>query len=299
MKHYLKTALLMISCFVVCINSLSLWAATPDEPLVVKTRSLRGTSLNYDETREYKYQLLQLILSKTQQTDGPFRIETPQKEGPQARDVDLLKVGYFDVVLTMTSKEREQEFHPIRIPIYKGMYGYRLAIINKNDQAKFSAVRTLEDFQKLWAGQGELWPDTTILRSNGFNVVGISGYVELFDMLKDRRFDFFPRGVHEPWKELADVKHPGLAVETDLALHYPAPGYIFINKDNLKLIDRLERGFKLALEDGSFDTLFYNHPDMKTVLEKANLKKRRIFELKNPLLPEKTPLNDKRLWYTP
>ncbi len=299
MKHYLKTAILMISCFMVYINSLPLWAATPEEPLVVKTRSLRGTSSNYDPSKEYKYQLLQLILAKTQQTDGPFRIETPQNEGPQARDVDLLKDGYFDVVLTMTSKEREQEFHPIRIPIYKGMYGYRLAIINEGDQARFSAVRTLEDFQKLWAGQGELWPDTKILRTNGFKVVGISGYVELFDMLKDRRFDFFPRGVHEPWKELADVKHPGLVVETDLALHYPAAGYIFTNKNNKKLYDRLERGFRMALDDGSFDTLFYNHPDMKTVLEKADLKNRRIFELKNPLLPKETPLNDKRLWYTP
>jgi GR25 family glycosyltransferase involved in LPS biosynthesis len=88
-------------------------------------------------------------------------------------------------------------------------------------------------------------------------------------------------------------------VETDLAIHYPAAGYIFTNKKNKKLYDRLERGFRMAVDDGSFDTLFYNHPDMKTVLEKANLKNRRIFELKNPLLPEETPLNDKRLWYKP
>ncbi len=299
MKQYLKTALSVIFCFVVCIHSLPLWAATPEEPLVVRTRSLRGTSPNYDETKEYKYQLLQLILAKTQQTDGPFRIETQKQEGPQARDVDLLKEGIFDVVLTMTSKEREQEFHPIRIPIYKGMYGYRLAIINESDQPKFSAIKTLEDFQKVWAGQNEVWPDTHILRANGFNVVGVAGYVELFAMLKERRFDFFPRGVHEPWRELADVKIPELVVETDLAIHYPAPGYIFTNKDNKKLADRLERGFRMALEDGSFDKLFYNHPDMKEVLGRANLKNRRIFELKNPLLPEETPLDDKRLWYTP
>jgi hypothetical protein len=299
MKQYMKAALLMIFCFVVCIHSLPVWAATTEKPLVVKTRSLRGTSSNYDETKEYKYQLLQLILEKTQKTDGPFKIETPKHEITQARDIDLLKQGFFDVVLTMTSKKREQELHPIRIPIYKGLYGYRLAIINQSDQPKFSAIRTLQDFQKLWAGQNEAWPDTQILRANGFNVVGISGYVELFAMLKERRFDFFPRGVHEPWKELADVKIPGLVVETDLVIHYPAPGYIFTAKDNKKLADRLERGFRMALEDGSFDLLFYNHPDIKKVLERANLKNRRLFELKNPLLSEDTPLNDKKLWYTP
>ena len=262
MKQYLQAAALMIFCFVVCIHSLPIWADTTEKPLVIKTRSLRGTSLNYDETKEYKYQLLQLILEKTQKTDGPFKIETPKHEITQARDIDLLKQGYFDVVLTMTSKERERELHPIRIPIYKGMYGYRIAIINQSDQPKFSAIRTLKDFQKLWAGQVEAWPDTQILRANGFKVVGISGYVELFAMLKKRRFDFFPRGVHEPWKELADVKIPGLAVETDLVIHYPAPGYIFTAKGNKKLADRLERGFRMALEDGSFDRLFYNHPDI-------------------------------------
>jgi hypothetical protein len=91
MKHYLKTALLMISSFVLFINSLPLWATTSENPLVVKTRSLRGTPSNYDPSKEYKYQLLQLILAKTQQTDGPFRIQTPHNEGPQARDVDWLK----------------------------------------------------------------------------------------------------------------------------------------------------------------------------------------------------------------
>ncbi|GAK60120.1 hypothetical protein U27_00011 [Candidatus Vecturithrix granuli] len=299
MKQYVKAAVLMTFCVVAGIHALPIWAAAPEELLVVHTRSLRGTSSNYDETKEYKYQLLQLILEKTEKTDGPFKIEVPKQELPQARDIELLKQSYFDVLLTMTSKEREQELHPIRIPTNKGLYGYRLAIINESDQPKFSAIRTLSDFQTLWAGQNESWPDTQILRANGFNVVGTSGYNELFTMLKERRFDFFPRGVHEPWKELADVKIPGLVVETDLVIHYPAPGYIFTNKDNLKLADRLERGFRMAIDDGSFDRFFYNHPEIKNVLERANLKNRRIFELTNPLLPEETPLDDKRLWYTP
>jgi hypothetical protein len=299
MKPYVKIGPGILFCFAVCICSPPVWAAATETPLVVKTRSLRGTSTTYDETKEYKYQLLRLILEKTRPTDGPFRIETPKHEITQARDIDLLKQGYFDVVLTMTSRARETELHPIRIPIYKGLYGYRIAIINQPDQPKFSAIRTLADFQRLWAGQGEAWPDTQILRTNGFKVVGISGYVELFSMLKERRFDFFPRGVHEPWKELADVAIPGLVVETDLVIHYPAPGYIFTAKDNKKLADRLERGFRMALEDGSFDHFFYNHPDIKTVLERAKLNQRRLFELKNPLLSEDTPIGDKRLWYTP
>lgn len=299
MKHYLKAALLMIFCFVASIHSLPIWAAAQEEPLVVRVRSFRGTSSNYDETKEYKYQLLQLILEKTEKTDGPFKIQAPQQELPQARDFEMVKQGYVDVILTSTSKEREQELHPIRIPFDKGLYGYHIAIINESDQPKFSAIRTPADLQKLWAGLNEIWPETQIFRANGFNVVATSGYRELFAMLKERRFDYFPRCAHEPWRELRDMNIPGLVVETELVIHYPTPGYIFTSKDNLKLADRLERGFRMALEDGSFDRLFYNHPDMKEALDRADLKNRRIFELKNPWLSEETPLDDKRLWYTP
>mgnify|MGYP003584710564 CR=1 FL=1 len=299
MKHYVKAALVMMLCCVICLQSLPIGAAEPGQPLVVKVRAFRGTSSNNDDTKEYKYQVLKLILEKTEKTDGPFTIQAPQQELPQARDFEMVKQGYVDVILTSTSKEREQELHPIRIPFDKGLYGYHIFIINASDQPKFSAVRTLADLQTLWAGLNEIWPETQIFRANGFNVVATSGYRELFAMLKDRRFDYFPRCAHEPWRELRDMNMPGLVVETELLIHYSTPGYIFTSKDNLKLADRLERGFRMALEDGSFDTLFYTHPDIKEALERGNLKNRRLFELTNPLLPEETPLNDKKLWYTP
>ena len=299
MTRYLKAAWLTVFCFSVWSPSLSVSAAEPQQPLVVKVRAFRGTATNYDQTKEYKYQVLKLILEKTEKTDGPFTIQAPQQELPQARDFEMVKQGYVDVILTSTSNEREQELHPIRIPFDKGLYGYHIAIINESDQPKFSAVRTLADLQKMWAGLNEIWPETKVFRDNGLNVVATSGYRELFGMLKERRFDYFPRVAHEPWRELRDMNIPGLAVETDLLIYYPTPGYIFTNKNNTKLADRLERGFRIALKDGSFDQLFYNHPDIKEALEKANLKNRRLFELRNPSLPKETPLDDKSLWYTP
>jgi len=274
-------------------------AAEQPQPLVVRVRAFRGTAANYDQTKEYKYQVLKLILEKTEKTDGPFIIQAPQQELPQARDFEMVKQGYVDVILTSTSREREQELLPIRIPFDKGLYGYHIAIINESDQPKFSAVRSLADLKKLWAGLNEIWPETKVFRDNGLRVVATSGYRELFSMLKERRFDYFPRVAHEPWRELRDMNIPGLTVETDLLIYYPTPGYIFTNKNNKKLADRLERGFRIALQDGSFDKLFYNHPDMKEVFQKANLKNRRVLVLENPSLPEQTPLNDKSLWYTP
>src|ERR1035437_1886269 len=299
MKQHLKAALLIMFGFVVCIPSFPVSATEPEQPLVVKVRAFRGTSSNTDDTKEYKYQVLKLILEKTENTDGPFKIQAPQQEVPQARDFEMVKQGYVDVILTSTSPERERELHPIRIPFEKGLYGYHIFIINESDQPKFSAVRTLADLQKLWAGQNEIWPETKIFRANGLNVVATAGYRELFTMLKERRFDYFPRTAAEPWRELRDMNIPGLVVEKDLLIYYPVPGYIFTSKNNLKLADRLERGLRMAIADGSFDKLFHNNIYMKEALERGNLKNRRVFKLEDDSLSAETPLNNKSLWYTP
>ncbi len=295
MKRYSKAALIFF--FATCFLSLPVLAVEPKEPLIVKVRAFRGTADHTDETKEYKYQVLKLILEKTEKTDGPFKIQAPQQEVPQARDFEMVKQGYVDVILTVTSPERERELHPIRIPFEKGLYGYHIAIINESDQPKFSAVRTLDDLRKLYAGMNEIWPENKIFRANGLNVVATAGYRELFTMLKERRFDYFIRTAAEPWRELRDMNIPGLVVEKDLLIYYPAPGYIFTSKNNLKLADRLERGLRMAIEDGSFDKLFYNNIYMKEALERGNLKNRRVIKLENPTLSPETPLHDKRLWY--
>lgn len=299
MKQHLKAALLMMFGFVVCMPSYPVSAAEQEQPLVVKVRAFRGTALSTDDTKEYKYQVLKLILEKTEKTDGPFKIQAPQQEVPQARDFEMVKQGYVDVILTATSREREQELHAIRIPFEKGLYGYHIFIINESDQPKFSAVRTLDDLRKLWAGTNSIWPENKIFRANGLNVVATAGYRELFTMLKERRFDYFPRTAAEPWRELVDMNIPGLVVEKDLLIYYPVPGYIFTSKNNLKLADRLERGLKMAIADGSFDKMFYNNIYMKEALERGNLKNRRVFKLEDDSLSAETPLNDKKLWYVP
>jgi len=267
------------------------------EPLVIKIRGFREDKI-VDATKEYKYQLLELILNKTKETDGQFRIEVVEHI-VQSRVIEMVNQGDISLIITMTSQEREQKLLPIRIPVYKGFYGYRVFIINKQDKAKFEAIQTIEELKELWAGQGHDWPDLQILKANGFNVVGGASYKGLFGMLQKGRFDYFPRGVHEPWKEMQEHQEKDLMVEEHLVLQYPAPGYIFVARDNTKLADRLERGFRLVLEDGSFDQFFFSHPDIAKVLASAHLKGRLIFRLTNPLLSPETPLDQEELWYKP
>ena len=78
-------------------------------------------------------------------------------------------------------------------------------------------------------GQGRDWSDTTIMRANGMKVVTAVKYDNLFLMADGKRFDGFPRGVHEPWAEID--KRPGLELTVDehVMLVYRSPFYLFVS----------------------------------------------------------------------
>ena len=269
-----------------------------DEVLVVKIRPFREKDIDF--TREYKVQLLDLVLSKTEATDGPFRIEVAGEEPiHQSRVMELIDQGELTVIATMTSREREEQLLPVRIPVYRGLWGHRIFIINREALATFAAVRTEEQLKTLWAGQGHDWPDTKILKENGYNVVTSADYRGLFAMLQEERFDYFPRAVNEPWREVEEEMERDLVVEPTLLLQYYAPAYFFVSHKNAKLADRLRRGFELALEDGSFVELFDTHWYIQDTLKLAKIQGRTIFRLENPLLPPETPLDRPELWYQP
>jgi len=253
-----------------------------------------------DKRNDYYIALLTLALEKTEAKYGRFRLEMNENSMLQARA--LLSVAnkqLVDVVWSMTSKEREDALLPIRIPLLKGLLGYRVFIIREQDKGRFKRVQTLADLSLLVAGQGLDWPDVSILRANGLTVAVGASYDGLFDMLNAGRFDYFPRGMNELWAEVKAHEGKGFIVEERLLLKYPAPAYFFVHKDNVTLANRINEGLLLAIEDGSFDTIFYEHPTNKGVFKLTDIKNRKVFNLRNPLLPTETPLDDHRLWYLP
>ena len=167
----------------------------------------------------------------------------------------------------------------------------------KEDKRKFSAVLNLEDLQQFTAGQGHDWPDVKILQANGIKVATASTYDGLFGMLQAARFDFFPRGINEAWQEVELQANPELTIEQHLLIYYPSPIYFFVNNKSIALAERIEKGLKLSIEDGSFDQLFYSHRAHEKMFTIGQLKQRQIITLKNPLLPSQTPLSDEKLWY--
>lgn len=230
--------------------------------------------------------------------DTPYEVEVTRDQMTQTRVIEQLRANKLDVMWLASSQDAEQTLLPIRFPLLKGLLGYRVCIINPNNQNKFASVRTMEDLRELTFGQGYGWPDVETLRANGLQVIVTSKYENLFYMVEGGRFDGFPRGVLEPWVELKSRQDLGLTVDSNVLLIYRLPFYLFVSPDNTKLARELHEGFERALANGNFDRYFYGHEMIKSALERAKLDERKaVFELKNPTLSKETPLERKDYWF--
>lgn len=247
---------------------------------------------------DYYSEVLKLALEKSVESHGPYELKPGDKAMNQRDALKAMMRGEgVDVVHTMTDKKRERVLIPVRIPLVKGLIGVRMVMTNESDVAKFMNTNTKEDLKKFKFGQGHDWPDTEILRYNDLKVTPSEDYQALFGMLKQKKFDGFPRAVFEIWDEIEAHKDKNFTVAKGFYIYYPTAMYFFVrkSKDGYDIAKRLEAGLRAAIADGSFDELFNKH--MSGFIEKAKLDQRVGIKLKNPLLSDETPLNDSALWY--
>ncbi|WP_100642339.1 amino acid ABC transporter substrate-binding protein [Alteromonas facilis] len=251
-------------------------------------------ALNEGDLRnDYPIALLALALDKTGVRYQIMPSDRIMLQGKALRQ--LRENRSVNVVWSMTDEQREKDLIPIRIPIFKGLIGLRVFLIHRDKQQAFSAISSFAELQKYIPVQGEDWPDTKILQSNGFDVETATEYLDNFAMLSRFQADFFPRSVVEVANELEMPSlDPDIVLENTLAIQYPSAMYFFVNRSNPTLAKLLETGLQRALDDGSYDALFQQH--YQTLVETFNLHERTIFRLDNPLLSEETPLDNTSLW---
>ncbi|ACA87423.1 type 2 periplasmic-binding domain-containing protein [Shewanella woodyi] len=249
-----------------------------------------------DPKQSYYIDLLRLALEKSREPYGDYQLQAVVSEMAQARTVQLVQKGELDLVWTMTSIDRERRLTPVYFPLLKGLMGYRIAIIRRQDKQRFADIESVEELQVIPVGQGSDWPDSDILQKQGFTLVRGAAR-SLLSMLNMHRFDYFLRALHEPWDEV--IGHPSLMIDSSFVIIYPSPIYFFVNPDDKRLAERVEYGLRNALLDGSFEALFNHHAITSQVIERANLPLRRIFTLDNPLLSQesKNLLSEKELWF--
>ncbi|TYC52155.1 hypothetical protein FMN50_19295 [Rhodobacterales bacterium] len=193
----------------------------------------------------------------------------------------------------------EQQLLPIHIPIRKGIQGYRLFLINKQDQAAIANVRTLADFQRFPTGAGTQWSVRPLLEGAGFEVVTTENYQNLFEMLRLRRFITFGRGLNEIYSEQAKfgTVNENLIMEQTLCLFIPLPTYFFVSPAHPELARDIENGLKRMIADGSFDRHFMEF--YAGSIRRAHLDRRKILTIANPTLSKQTPFDEPSYWYDP
>jgi hypothetical protein len=243
---------------------------------------------------EYPIQLLSLALD---QTGVNYQLKHSKNVQTKGKALDRLQDNReINIVWGMTNSQREKDLLPIRIPIFKGLIGWRLLLIRQDMAERFKYVQQLEHFVKLSPLQGRDWPDTKILQYNGFDVVTERTSSALLKMLSNAQGDFFPRSIVEVWEELANNDALNqIQVQPTLGIHYPSAIYFFVNKRSVPLANLIEKGLEKAIENGKFEALFIKH--YKAYIDRSQIEKRTFYQLENTFLPEKTPLHREELWF--
>ncbi|BDX08576.1 hypothetical protein [Planctobacterium marinum] len=267
-----------------------------------KSQSIQyfGASGKYAFKNDYFLQLLEGALASTEAQYGAWKLSQFATPMNQSRAIDNMAQSCdFDIQWHMTTSLREEQMRPIRIPLYKGLYGYRALMVHVDSKPLFADIDSLEQLQQFLAGQGHDWPDTGILKHNGFNVQGVNNYHGLFDLLVQKRIDYFPRSVAEIGEELTMHAEKPLLSDTHILLYYPAPIYFFVCKQHDILAKRLEEGLKNIIQNGLFDEVFNASGEYQSFLKLGGFSNKIIFELENPLVSKAHLPQDKHLWLVP
>ena len=243
---------------------------------------------NKDVMQDYHVQLLQKALSYS---TTPYTLKPAQETMAQSRVLREIsqQTGIVDVYWSMTSVEREKLLKPVRVPLSRGLLGWRLLLV-KEDAAFLSAQRNKQNTLFV---QGHDWPDSQILKANGFKIHTTNDYHAMFTMVEKGRVNALPRSVIEIADERKNIAAK-LFIAPDLMLYYPTAEYFFVSNGDTKLAADIEHGLIEMYKDGSFNELF--EQQYGTTLKQLAQQKRKLLKLHNPLLPTATPLDKLEYW---
>ena len=254
------------------------------------------------ERNQYTLEVLRTALDRTRDTFGPYEL-TPSpamhekfrplalEHGDEGINISVFpsKPGYADKLI------------PVRIPIDRGLMGYRILTIRAADQPRFDAIRSLDDLKAFRFGLLGSWDDVGILQHADLAIETGSSMEGLLHMLEAKRFDALSISA-PPVLELHDrtaVSFPGIEIEKSLLLHYPMPLYFWFRdtEDGRRRAERVRIGLESMVQDGTLKSLFRKW--YGATLARLDVDRRRVVELPNPQLDAADPLDRRALWYRP
>lgn len=254
-------------------------------------------NVDLEDHHTTSFRIIKAALDATKQTHGDYTFKRIKGISQGRAEQDLIEGKRVDMLWFATDRIREEKLLSIPIPLDGGLLGYRVCLIKKGTQSQFNNIKVKGDLVKygITLGSGDYWPDTNILKANGLSVVTSPMYYALFDMLKLERFDCFLRSVLEIENEVRRPENQSLVIEDELLLAYPQPTFLFVNKSNKKLAQRMHLGLTRIKKSGEFERL---SAARLLSLKNLHLPARRLIQLSNPSLSEATKeiLKDPSLW---
>ncbi|WP_343561997.1 hypothetical protein [Kiloniella sp. b19] len=259
-----------------------------------------GQASAKDKRYSYAFELLQKVLEHPSVSSHDYQVMHSPFPVTRSRALKLLEQGReLGVAAEAPKPDWTEKLITVRIPLRKGIQGYRLFLIRRDFQDQLNEARTLADLRNFTTGSGAEWSTRRVMEEAGFKVEVSQDYQNLFEMLRLGRFDTFGRGVNEIYDELELHQWPSqnLAIDEKFALFIPLPTYFYVAPDHPELAEIIQTGLEAMIADGSFDLFFWEHH--RALIEKSNLVNRTIFRLPNPNLSSADPVDEARYWFNP
>ncbi|BDA61230.1 transporter substrate-binding domain-containing protein [Shewanella xiamenensis] len=265
---------------------IGIWTYIPNS-YAVDTFIINPPESNNDHRYQYTYDLLTLIIEATNNDFGVGTIQISDVVMSRNRIFrGLLEGKTVNIIAEASNSQWDEQLIPIKIPIRKGIQGFRVFIIKKQNLPIMANINTLAQLIALDTGSGSQWSSKAAMQNAGFNVIESIQYDNLFNMLSMGRFITFGRGVNEAFQEVEQFKqqYPDLVVDDNILLHIPLATYYYVAPNQPRLATRIQEGLKRIIANGKFDELFYRrHCEF---LLKSNINHRRVFKINNPLTTE-------------
>ncbi|WP_163833529.1 type 2 periplasmic-binding domain-containing protein [Spartinivicinus ruber] len=244
------------------------------------------------------YSVLKLALEKSGQV---FDLSVYGPTVNQQRARELVEQGQLSLFDTGFQVGLEQRFDPVYLPIDRGILGWRLFIIHKDNQEKFGNIKSLKDLQQYVAGQGKGWGDIVVIENAGIKVKTAGKIPSLIKMVGGKRFDFFPLGANEVYSFLEKFggSDPNLVIDTNVVLVYPYGRFFYVKKGDTELANLIHQGMEKALSDGSLQKMLETHKYFKDAFTRAKLKERVRIDIETPNLSEGFKNIDDKWWFKP
>jgi gamma-glutamyl phosphate reductase len=113
-----------------------------------KVQILKSSELQ-TESVDYFYSLLLSALQETEPEYGAFELIAKDLPYSQQRSLELLNDNQgLDVIHTMTNPDRETKYIAVKVPLLKGLMGYRALLTNKTNVARIDSLKQLNDLKK-------------------------------------------------------------------------------------------------------------------------------------------------------